>query len=211
MNDDFRKRVFTPVVLPLGLAAGMAVFAWSLSRVFLALPALAATFVALLVAGYVLAVGAMVARQREVTGRSIAVGLVLGLVGVIGAGTVANAVGPREFHEAGHEEEAEAEESGEEEEAVEVPADAVVFTAIDNEFTEAPETVPSGTVTFALVNEGNNTHNVTIEDLGETIVETGAQSTATGEVELEAGQTYRYICDIPGHEQTMNGEFTVED
>lgn len=212
MNEDFRNRAFVPVALPLGLAAGIAVFAWSLSRVFLALPALAATLVALVVAGYVLAIGAVVARQRELTGRSVAVGLVLGLVGVLGAGAVANAVGPREFHTPGeeeHAEEGEDEGEGEGEEA-EIPEDAAVFTAVDNEFTEAPDTVPAGTATIALVNEGDTTHTVYIEELSEQVVEAAGGESATGEVELEEGETYSFICDVPGHEQAMNGEFTVE-
>lgn len=214
MNEDFRNRAFIPVALPLGLAAGIAVFAWSLSRVFLALPALAATLVALAVAGYVLAVGSAVARQRELTGRSVAVGLVLGLVGVLGAGAVASAVGPREFHTPGEEEAEEGEGGGEgedgEEEEVEVPEDAVVFTAVDNDFTEAPDSVPAGTVTIALENEGDTAHTVYIENIDEQVVEAQGGQTSTGEVELEAGETYSYICDVPGHEQTMNGEFTVE-
>jgi plastocyanin len=216
MNDDFRKRVFTPVVLPLGLTGGIALFAWSLSRIFLALPKTASTFAALIVAVYVLAIGAVVTRLREVTSRALGVGLVLGIVGVVGAGAVANAIGPREFHTPqlpGEEETAEAGEEGEDGEGgdgAEVPDDAVVFVAIDNEFTEAPSTVPAGTVTFALVNEGNAVHNVVIEDLGGLVVEAQPGTTEIGEVELEAGQTYSYICDIPGHAQTMNGEFTAE-
>lgn len=215
MNEDFRKRVLTPVLLPLGLFAAIALFAWSLSRVFLTLPATAATFVALLVAGYVLGIGALISRSTEAPSRAIGVGVALGLVGVVGAGTVANAIGPREVHppgaEAEEEEEAAADEGAEAGET-DIPDDAGVFVAIDNEFTEAPTTVPAGTATLALINEGNATHNVHIEDpLDELVVEAPGGSTELGEVELEAGETYSYICSIPGHAETMFGEFTAED
>lgn len=212
MNEDFRKRVFTPLVLPLALLGAIALFAWSMSRVFLALPAIASAFAALLVAAYVLGIGAWISRLREVTTRSLAVGLVLGLAGVVGAGTVASAVGPREFHSPA-DEAAEDDEGGqgeeEEPDAVEIPDDAVVWRTIDNEYVEAPDTVPAGTVTFALVNEGNIVHNVHIEETDEQVIEAESGSTALAEVEFEPG-TYTYYCDIPGHRATMNGAFTVE-
>lgn len=213
MNDDFRKRVFTPVLLPLGLTGAIAVVAWSLSRVFLAVPKTAATFAALVIAGYVLAIGALVGRMKEVTGRALGVGLAIGIVGIVGAGAVANAVGPREFHSPG-EDHADEDGGGEEEPddgGTEIPADAFVFTAVDIAYSEAPSTVAAGTVTFALVNEGNIVHNVVIEELGdENVVEAQGGETVLGEVTLEAGQTYTYYCSIPGHRATMEGQFTVE-
>lgn len=97
----------------------------------------------------------------------------------------------------------------------EAPADgadsAVRFVAVDIEYTEAPTEVPAGAVEFELVNEGNIQHNVVLDDLGDRlVVEAGAGETATGTVELEPGE-YAFHCSIPGHEQAMQGTFTVSE
>lgn len=101
--------------------------------------------------------------------------------------------------------EAENGEGGGEEEPA---GETVTFVAVDIAFEEAPSEVPAGSVTFELVNEGGILHNVVLDDLGEKVVEAQGGETATGTVELEPGE-YRYFCDVPGHENSMNGTFTV--
>ncbi len=214
MNPDFRNRVVTPIALPIGVLAGIGLFTFSLSRVFLAIPAAAATIIALLIAAYVLGVGAMIAARRHLNSRAIGVGVVVGLVAVVGAGAAAWNVGPREITPPTLEEEndvAEAEDVDEDVEE-EIPDDAIEFVTEDNIYTQAPDTVPSGTVTFAIINEGAADHNVVIEELGdELVVEAPGGAVDVGEVELEPGEEYTYYCSIPGHRATMEGTFTTED
>ncbi len=102
-------------------------------------------------------------------------------------------------------------ETTEAEESPEVAGEVVTFVASDLEFTEAPEQMPSGNVTFELVNEADVVHNVTVEELDDLeVVEVGAGETATGTVTLEPG-SYTYYCSIPGHREAgMEGTITVE-
>lgn len=81
------------------------------------------------------------------------------------------------------------------------------WVAVDIDFESAPETLPAGETTITLTNNGTAPHNVTID--GETIVEAAGGATEEGTVNLEPG-THEYICSVPGHEQSMNGEITVE-
>jgi plastocyanin len=81
------------------------------------------------------------------------------------------------------------------------------WVAIDIDFESAPESLPAGEQEITLVNNGQAPHNVTID--GETIVEAEGGATQTGTVNLEPG-TYEFICSVPGHEGSMNGELTVE-
>ena len=81
------------------------------------------------------------------------------------------------------------------------------WVAVDIDFESAPESLPAGETTITLVNNGSAPHNVTIDD--EVIVEATGGATEEGTVNLEPG-TYEYICSVPGHEQSMNGELTVE-
>jgi plastocyanin len=104
----------------------------------------------------------------------------------------------------------EAENDDVEENGEAADGDVFTFVAIDLDFEEFPEEIPAGEVTFELVNDGNLEHNVTVDDLGdEMVVEAMGGETATGTVELEPG-TYSFHCDVPGHEQQMQGEFTVQ-
>lgn len=208
MNKDFRERAFVPVMLPLAMIAGFGIFAFSLSRVFLAVPELSAVFVALLVALYVLIVAALVAARPHLPPRALAVGLVIGMVGVIGAGAAGAAAGIRPVHE--EEEEAAAEEGDSEGEDAGFPEDALVFTAVDIEFEEAPTTAEAGEVTIALDNQGGAPHDVTIEEEGdETVAEADGGETDTGTIELEPG-TYTYYCSVPGHRSSMEGTLEVQ-
>lgn len=86
--------------------------------------------------------------------------------------------------------------------------DGYTFVAVDIDFSDAPNEIPAGNVTFELVNEGAILHDVTMED-GPTVVEAQGGETATGSIALEPG-TYTYYCSVPGHRAAgMEGELTV--
>jgi len=90
--------------------------------------------------------------------------------------------------------------------------EGAVFTAEDIKYVSAPDTIPAGTATFTLINDGAAPHDVTIEELGDVhVVHADGGTSETGTVELEAGETYTYYCSIPGHRGAgMEGTFTVE-
>ena len=206
MNDDLRQRVFLPIMMPLAVMVGFIGFAFALSRVLLAVPEAAATTIALAVAAYILVVAALVAAKPMITSRALAVGVTVACVAVLAAGTLAGAAGMRELHA---EEEAAAGEGGEGEAPTGESA-GNAFVAIDIEFEAAPAQLPAGETTIELINEGATVHNVLIDDLDpdEPVVEAQPGETQSAQVQLEPG-TYRYHCNVPGHEPTMNGEFTV--
>jgi plastocyanin len=217
MNNDFRQRVFLPIILPVGAVAGFFGFAFMLSRVLLAVDEFASTFIALGLAAYILAIAAIVSSRPRITSRALAVGVSLGLVAVVVSGVLAAGAGMRELEHAG--EPATAAESGEGGEGA--PAEGasegaqegggpLEWVAIDIEFEQAPTTATAGPQEVTLVNNGQAEHNVTIPDLGEDpiLVAAGGES-VTEEVELEPG-TYQFFCSVPGHESLMNGELTVE-
>lgn len=105
MNNDFRQRVFLPIILPLGVIVGFFGFAFMLSRVLLAVEEGASTAIALGLALYILAIAAIVSSKPKITSRALAVGVTLGLVAVVAAGLIATAAGIREIeHPAGTEE-----------------------------------------------------------------------------------------------------------
>jgi plastocyanin len=190
--SDFRQRVFLPMMMPLGVLAAIAAFAWSLSRVLLAVPELISVLVALGVAGYVLLLAAVVAARPRISSRALFSGIALGMAAVISAGVVASAAGMRPLH--AEEEAAEGAEGGE---AV-VPPNT--FVAVDIAYDAAPTQVPAGEVELTLVNQGATPHNVVIDLLGVTpVLEADAGATVSAPVTLEPG-VYRYHCSIPGHE-----------
>ncbi|HUH08722.1 MAG TPA: plastocyanin/azurin family copper-binding protein [Egibacteraceae bacterium] len=204
--SDFRQRAFLPVVLPLAVIAGFLAFAFSLSRVFLATPPLIAALIALSVAIYILLVAAFVSAKPRLASRSLGVGLVLGLVGVIAAGTIAGAAGPHEAAEDDH-----AAESSDEAPAT-IPDGAAVWVADGLEFIEAPTELEAGTITVALDNRSGLPHNVTFEgvEADRAIADTPQQGTDVGTVELPAGE-YTYYCSIVGHREAgMEGAVTVK-
>ncbi|HVM20504.1 MAG TPA: plastocyanin/azurin family copper-binding protein [Egibacteraceae bacterium] len=214
MNNDFRQRVFLPIMLPLGVIIGFFGFAFMLSRVLLAVEEMAATAIALGLATYILAVAAVVAAKPRITSRALGVGVTLGVLAIVGAGTVAAAAGMRDLHHTdGQTPPAVGDQATQElptPGAVEAESDQLMFVAVDIDFSQAPESAPAGDLTITLTNEGQALHNVTIPDLQDTpIVEATAGETASDIVTLEPG-TYEYLCSVPGHESLMNGEFTVE-
>lgn len=220
MNNDFRQRVFLPVILPLGVIMGFFGFAFLLSRVLLAVEEMASTIIAIGLAAYILAIAAVVSSRPRITSRALAVGVCLGLVGVVAAGLIAAGAGMREIEHAvagtGGEGEGEgggapAEETTEQATGGAAAEDGQVeYVAVDIDFEVAPETAAAGEQTVTLINEGVVPHNVTFPEIDEApVVEAAGGETATGEITLEPG-TYEYICSVPGHEASMNGELTVE-
>ncbi len=209
MNPEFRKRFFTPVVLPLAVVGSILLFALSLSRILLAIPALASSALALLIAGYILFVSAIIVSRPRISARALGIGLALGMVGLVAAGTVSASAGMRPLHE---EEEAGPAEGGATEEPV-PPAlsDAEVFVAVDIGWEAAPPTLPAGDVELGIWNQGNTVHNLVIEELGdEVLLEASGDGTDTATVTLEPGQ-YTYFCNIPGHREAgMVGTVDVE-
>ena len=223
MNNDFRQRVFLPIILPLGVIAGFFGFAWMLSRVLLAVEETASTAIALGIAVYVLAIAAIVSSRPRITSRALFVGVTLGLVALVTSGLIASGVGMRELeHAAGEEGREEAAGGGEpagesasepegEDTAADEPGGPLEWVAEDIEFVSAPATAKAGEVEISLVNNGQAPHNVTIPQVSDTpIVEANAGEEQSAKVELEPG-TYEYICSVPGHEGSMNGELTVEE
>ena len=84
------------------------------------------------------------------------------------------------------------------------------FVAVDFDFPETPTELPSGQVEFELVNDGGVVHNITIEELDDTLVVTAQPGqTNGGTVDLTPG-TYTYYCSISGHRALgMEGTITV--
>lgn len=71
-----------------------------------------------------------------------------------------------------------------------------------------PETLSAdaGTIDVELVCEPGVNHNIEID--GELVAECDAGETATGSIDLDAGE-YEYVCTVPGHEERMRGTLTV--
>jgi plastocyanin len=214
MNKDFRERVFLPLMLPLGVVLVILLVAGSLSRVLLAVPEAISTFTALLAAGYVLLVSALVAARPRISSSALGVGVVVGLVAVVAAGAVGANAGIRDLHHGEEEhtaEEGEAPAEGEEAAGEEIPEGAHVFVAVDIDYSQAPDTIPAGTVTIAIDNEGAIHHDVAFDELGgEVVAEADGGQIGVGEVTLEPG-TYTYFCTVPGHRPAgMEGTLQVE-
>jgi plastocyanin len=215
MNNDFRQRVFLPVIMPIGVVLGFIGFAFMLSRVLLAVPEFASTFIALGLAAYILLIAGLVSARPRITSRALAVGVTLGLLGVLAAGMIAASAGMRELEHAEaaggeHGGEGEAPAGGEASEGGGSETAAFEWVAIDISFESAPETTKAGKQTITLINNGQAPHNVTFPDLGEDpVVEAEGGQSAEAEINLKPG-TYEYICSVPGHEATMNGTLTVE-
>lgn len=211
MNSDFRQRVFVPIIVPLAALVAIVGVAFSLSRVLLAVPHEVAVFVALGIAGYVLALAFLIERRSRITSRALAVGTALGLASVVGAGFVGAAAGayePEEPVDAGEV----AEEAGGMVAVDEVPEGAAYFAAGQSlQYTEAPDSIPAGEVTVALETESLQ-HNVVFEGVknDEPIVESDGAGIVVGTVQLDPGE-YVYYCSIVGHREAgMEGTVAVQ-
>ncbi len=104
-NREIRNRLMNPVEFPAAGLLGVAVLVVAISRVFLAVSADEAVWVATAASAVVFAVGVFAASRPKLSANVI-VGLVFALaVVVIGVGVAAGVAGTRTFHE--HEEEGE--------------------------------------------------------------------------------------------------------
>jgi plastocyanin len=206
MRDDLRERFFTPFVLPVTIIGVLLVVGVSLSRILLTVSALGAAFVALLAAGYVLAMAFYVEAHKRITARALGIALAIGLIGLVGAGAVAAAAGMRPLEE---------EHGGEGGEAADGEGGASnepVFVAIDIAYESAPSELPVGDIDLTLENDGAIEHNVTIEELGdERVLDAVGGETDEATVALEAGE-YTYYCSVTGHREAgMEGTLTVSE
>jgi len=93
--------------------------------------------------------------------------------------------------------------------APEQTAQTVAVVGQDTLTWDAEElSVDAGTITVELTCEDGVNHNFVIVETDEEVVECAPGETASGTVDLDAGE-YEYVCTVPGHEQTMRGTLTV--
>jgi uncharacterized cupredoxin-like copper-binding protein len=87
------------------------------------------------------------------------------------------------------------------------PGGTVTVSMFEYGFTFSPSTIPSGNVTFVMNNTGGIVHNLDIEGVKPgPFVDPGQSATMT--VNLQAGRTYTYVCDVPYHAGSgMEGTF----
>ena len=208
MENDFSKRIVTPVLLLVGVVAGILLFAFSVSRVLLAVPEVVATFTALALAAYVLLIAVMVGKRASITGRTLGVGLALGVVAVLAAGVISAQAGMRDLHaEEAVAGEGEADGGAAGEELTEIPDDALLWVAVDIAYEQEVTEATAGEQVIAIDNQGNLPHNVVFEGTNLRVDADGGQQAAKT-VTLEPG-TYTFYCDIPGHRATMEGTIEV--
>lgn len=205
MNETTRTRVLVPILMPLTALGAVLLFSGALSRVLLAVDKNISVAVAVGAAAYVMAVAFVVERNPDITRGAVTGVIVLGLVGLTGAGALAQAAGIREIEH--HEDEEVIAGAGE---AVTIPEDALVWRAdAELRYTEAPESATAGELTVALEN-GSVVHNVAIDGFrgGEPFLDVTDGIDVTT-ITLEPG-TYTYFCSVPGHrEGGMEGELEV--
>jgi plastocyanin len=211
MDNQFRQRILAPLLMLILPIVAIAVIAFSISRILLAVPEIVATFTALMLATYVLFLAVMVGKRRSISGRTLGAGMAIGLIALLGAGLVSAQAGIRDLHhgedqaEGGEGEEGQSAEGGGEV-VEEIPEGALLWVAVDIDFDEEVTEAEAGEVTIALDNQGNLPHNVVIDGVGRVDADAGAKAAAT--MTLEPG-TYEYLCDIPGHAGTMSGTLEV--
>jgi uncharacterized cupredoxin-like copper-binding protein len=88
------------------------------------------------------------------------------------------------------------------------PGGTVQVSEFEFGFTLSPTAIPAGNVTFVMKNTGTVSHNFDIQGVKAGPFLNPGQS-ATMSVNLQAGRTYSYLCDVPGHAQLgMKGTFT---
>lgn len=91
------------------------------------------------------------------------------------------------------------------------PSPEVTISAGDLFFKPKEVTVPAGTVTFTLVNEGVSPHTLKIDGApGLNLTVDGKGDTDKGRINLLAGE-YKLYCDVPGHQAAgMEAKLTVK-
>jgi uncharacterized cupredoxin-like copper-binding protein len=88
------------------------------------------------------------------------------------------------------------------------PATTVNVSMKEYSFTLSQTTVPQGTVTFVIKNDGSEPHNFDISGVKAGAI-LGPGETETWTVGLPA-KTYIYVCDVPFHiDRGMEGDLTV--
>jgi uncharacterized cupredoxin-like copper-binding protein len=88
-------------------------------------------------------------------------------------------------------------------------ADEMTVTLDDFTFTPSDITVQAGQVNLTLVNEGAAVHDLTIPELGITILVFPGESVTTG-LEFDTPGTYDTLCSLPGHSSLgMTGSLVV--
>jgi nitrite reductase (NO-forming) len=89
------------------------------------------------------------------------------------------------------------------------PGGTVTVSEFEYGFTLTPPVVPSGNVTFVMTNNGSISHNFDISGVTGGVgpfLNPGQSASFT--VNLGAGKTYQYLCDVPGHADLgMKGTF----
>ncbi len=210
MNENFRRRVFTPIVMPLTILGVILVFALSLSRILLAVPESMSVLIAVVVAAYVMVVAFVVERAGSISAPAVGVALVVGMVALVGGGSVAASVGIREIEHHGEEGEGAGAEGGEA--VAEIPDGAAVFETAGNlEYTAAPDSIPAGEATIAIDNPTGLPHNVAFEGVqNDGVIVEATGGVDVGTVSLEPGD-YTYFCTVAGHRAAgMEGTVTVQ-
>jgi hypothetical protein len=207
MENEFRTRIAAPILMLLGLLVGLGIVLFSVSRVLLAVPEMVATLTALLLAGYVLLLATMVGKRRNISGRALGGGMVLGVVALLAAGIVSAQAGIRDLHHDEEEAVGEPAEPADGQIVEEIPEGALLWVAVDIDFAEEVTEATAGEHIIAIDNQGNLPHNVVIPDLNIRVHAEGGEM-AAGTFTLEPG-TYDYLCDVPGHAATMSGTITV--
>ena len=89
------------------------------------------------------------------------------------------------------------------------PGGTVQVNMFEYGFTFTPAAIPSGNVTFVMANTGSVTHNLDVQGVvGGIGPFANPGQTVSMTVNLQAGHTYSFLCDVPGHaDQGMQGSF----
>lgn len=194
-----------PLAIPVGAAALIATIILSVSQVLLALPANAATAIAMVIALAILLGCAYFATARKVTRQTVLAGVAIPAIVLYAAG-----IGAR-IYRVNNPEEAkggETQAAG----AVGAPKDEVTT---DNKFSVTAYTLEAGAeTTINVLNKGTNTHNVHIldvqgadgNDIKTDLLPGGGSAKLTFTIAREG--EYKFRCDV--HPTEMTGSISVK-
>lgn len=110
VNREIRNRLMYPIEIPVAGAAAVGIVIFAVSRMFLALPSLASSLTAVVVAAIVLGFAFLVAYRPTLSRDAVAALVVVTALAIVGGGVTAAVVGEREFEV--HAEEGEGEHEG---------------------------------------------------------------------------------------------------